>query len=243
MNRKLKIGLYVFVILIICIVAFGIYYVNDYYHAEDSVSKYLNGTGNVSVIHTGNGLFLNGSGENDALIFYPGAKVEYTAYLPLLMSLSERGVDCFVVEMPFNLAFLGENSADEIIGNGSFNYSHWFIGGHSLGGVVASSYAHNHFGVVDGLILLAAYPSSDVSNLSVLSIYGSKDNVLSMENYAKAKVYLPDNFTEFVISGGNHGQFGDYGIQSGDGVASISKDDQISLTVGEILSFISGFSV
>ncbi len=238
MNKKLKIALYIILILLIVLIAFGIYYVNDYYHADSNALKYLNGTENVSVTHTNNGLFLNGTGEDKALIFYPGAKVEYTSYLPLLISLSNNGVDCFIVEMPFNLAFLGENSADVIINNNSYNYSHWYISGHSLGGVMASSYAHNHNSKIDGLILLAAYPNDNITGMGVLSIYGTNDDVLNRESYENSKIYLPDNFTEFVISGGNHGQFGSYGNQNGDGVASISMNEQVKLTVNEILLFI-----
>ena len=79
MNKKLKIALYIILALIIIIAGFGIWYVNDYYHADDSVDAYLNGTETVSVVETENGLFLDGPGIDTALIFYPGAKVEYTA--------------------------------------------------------------------------------------------------------------------------------------------------------------------
>ena len=238
MNRKLKIALYIILALIIIIAGFGIWYVNDYYHADDSVDAYLNGTETVSVVETENGLFLDGPGIDTALIFYPGAKVEYTAYLPLLMNLSSEGVDCFLVEMPFNLAFLGSDSADAIVNNANYSYEKWYIAGHSLGGVMASSYADNHEDSMDGLILLAAYPADKLDNVSVLSIYGSNDNVLNKGSYDEAKNLMPNNFTEDVINGGNHAQFAFYGNQSGDGVATISSDSQINRTVNDILSFI-----
>jgi hypothetical protein len=38
------------------------------------------------------------------LIFYPGGKVEYSAYVPLMQACSENGILCVLVEMPFNLA-------------------------------------------------------------------------------------------------------------------------------------------
>ena len=83
-----------------------------------------------------------------------------------------------------------------------------------------------------------AYPAEKLDNVSVLSIYGSNDNVLNKDSYDEAKDLMPNNFTEDVINGGNHAQFAFYGNQSGDGVATISSDSQINQTVHDILSFI-----
>ena len=238
MNKKLKTALYIILTIIVIIAGFGLWYVNDYYHADASVNAYLNGTDNVSVEKVGNGLFLDGPGNDSALIFYPGAKIEYTSYLPLFMDLADDGVDCFIVEMPCNLAFLGIDSADSIIANKDYDYDKWYISGHSLGGVMASYYAINHTDNLDGLILLASYPADDLGNMSVLSIYGTNDDTLNMETYEKSKSLMDYNLTEYVINGGNHAQFGSYGIQSGDGNASISAEDQRNQTEKEILEFI-----
>ena len=238
MNKKLKIVLYVILALVIVIAGFCIWYVNDYNHADASVNAYLNGTDSVSVEKIDNGLFLDGPGNESALIFYPGAKIEYTAYLPLFTELANDGVDCFIVEMPFNLAVFGSNSADSIVNNNSFAYDKWYISGHSLGGVVASYYVINHSKDYDGLILLASYPAEDLNNVSVLSIYGSNDKVLNKETYDKSKDLMDYNLTEYVIEGGNHAQFASYGNQPGDGVASISSESQRNQTEKEILEFI-----
>lgn len=238
MNKKLKIALYIILALIIVIAGLSIWYVNDYNHADVSVNAYLNGTENVSVEKIDNGLFLDGPGNESALIFYPGAKIEYTAYLPLFTDLANDGVDCFLVEMPFNLAFFGLDSADSIISDGNFTYDKWYISGHSLGGVVASYYINDHSNDFKGLILLASYPSSDLNNVSVLSIYGSNDKVLDYETYNKSKDLMDYNLTEYVIDGGNHAQFASYGNQSGDGAASISPEDQREQTEKKILEFI-----
>ena len=238
MNKKLKIVLYVILALVIVIAGFCIWYVNDYNHADASVNAYLNGTDSVSVEKIDNGLFLDGPGNESALIFYPGAKIEYTAYLPLFTELANDGGDCFIVEMPFNLAVFGSNSADSIVNNNSFAYDKWYISGHSLGGVVASYYVINHSKDYDGLILLASYPAEDLNNVSVLSIYGSNDKVLNKETYDKSKDLMDYNLTEYVIEGGNHAQFASYGNQPGDGVASISSESQRNQTEKEILEFI-----
>ena len=232
MNRKIKIAI---VIIVALIIAYSIYYFTDYSHAQDEATKYLNGTENVSVVKIDNGLFLNGYGNDTALIFYPGAKVEYSAYLPMFTDLASRGVDCYLVEMPFNFAFFGENEADKIIE--TTNYSHYIMSGHSLGGVVASSYM-NHTGNGDGLILLAGYPTEKITK-PVLSIYGSDDGKLNKKAYNEAKP-LMSNLTEVVIDGGNHAQFAYYGKQSGDSEAGISAQKQQSQTADEMLKFING---
>lgn len=238
MNKKLKMALYIILALIILIAGFSLWYLNDYYHADASVNAYLNGTDNVSVEKIDNGLFLDGPGNDSALIFYPGAKIEYTAYLPLFTELANDGVDCFIVEMPFNLAFFGLDSADSIVSNTNFTYDKWYISGHSLGGVVASYYVTNHSTDYDGLILLASYPAEDLNNVSVLSIYGSNDKVFNKETYDKSKGLMDYNLTEYVINGGNHAQFASYGNQAGDGVATIPSENQRKQTEKEILEFI-----
>ena len=238
MNKKIKMALYIVLALIILIVCLSVWYVNDYSHADASVNTYLNGTSNVSVEKVDNGLFLDGPGNDSALIFYPGAKIEYISYLPLFMELANDGVDCFIVEMPGNLAFLGADSADSIIGGDKYSYDEWYISGHSLGGVAASSYATNHKDKISGLILLASYPVDDMGNMSVLSIYGSNDKTLNKETYDESKSLMDNNLTEYVINGGNHAQFGSYGNQSGDGIATISPENQRDQTEKAILDFI-----
>lgn len=211
---------------------------NDYYHADSSAIELINNPGNVTVKNVSNGLYFDGPGNDTALIFYPGAKVEYVSYAPLLMNLSSQGVDCFLVEMPFNLAILGKDNADEIINNSSYNYSSYYLSGHSLGGSMASDYVAKHENNISGLILLASYPTDKLNNVSVLSIQGSQDKVLNLEKYNDAKKYMPANYREYVIDGGNHAQFGAYNNQNNDGIATINTEKQINITTEQILSFI-----
>jgi hypothetical protein len=234
MNKKIKIAI---VIIVALILAYSAYYLTDYNHAEETATKYLNGTDEVNVSKVNTGLFLDGYGNDTALIFYPGAKVEYSAYLPMLTDLASKGVDCYLVEMPFNIAFFGANKADEIIDTS--NYSHYILAGHSLGGVVASSYMANT-GKGDGLILLAGYPSENITK-PVLSIYGSQDGNLNKKSYDEAKP-LMSNLTEYAIDGGNHAQFAYYGKQTGDNEASITPENQQNQTVNEILKFVNNLS-
>lgn len=223
--------------IVILIFAGGVYYVNDYYHSEAEVQNYLNGTESVQVKEISDGLLLDGEGTDRAMIFYPGAKVEYTAYVPLFMELAEQGMDCFLLKMPANLAILGMNRADTIVEN--YDYEQWFLSGHSLGGAMAASYAAKHMEELSGLVLLAAYSTSSLNDddFSVLSVYGSEDLILNMEKLEEGRNYMPDQYTEVCIEGGNHAGFGSYGIQKGDGEASISSEVQREQTVNAIVAW------
>lgn len=231
MNKKAI--MIIILIVVFGISAYGIYYVNDYYHAGNVAKQYLNGTENVSVTKQDHGLFIDGQGNDTALIFYPGAKIEYTSYLPMLSHLSQRGIDCFLIEMPFNLAFLGTDLAGEVISDS--DYEHYYISGHSLGGAMASEYANRSDRIL-GLILFGAYPSGKIS-IPVLSIYGSNDGILNLETYNESRP-LMDNLTEVIIPGANHVQFGDYGSQPRDGNATISPEKQQNESIDEMVDFI-----
>lgn len=173
------------------------------------------------------------------LIFYPGGKVEYTAYAPLLHSLAEQGVLCVLVRMPCNLAVLNIDAADGI--QEEFpGIENWYIGGHSLGGSMAASYAAEHAEDYKGLILLAAYAAEDIgqSRLKVISVYGDKDGVLDMEKYTDNLKNLPEDMEEHIIEGGCHAQYGSYGTQKGDGIPQISGKEQMEITAGLIIEWI-----
>jgi len=133
--------------------------------------------------------------------------------------------------MPLHLAVLGMNKADRIIDRAA--YEKWYIGGHSLGGAVAANYAASRD--LDGVILLAAYPTKDVDE-AMLLLYGSEDSVVNRAKIEAAGQYGAAE--ERVIAGGNHAGFGNYGEQKGDGVATISTQEQQKETVEAILAWI-----
>ena len=210
-------------------------YTGVYYHAEPEALDALITDDIVEVTETDYGWFFDGPSEDDLLVFLPGGKVEETAYAPLLHLLASGGMDVCLVKVPFRLAVLSPNKAGEVLDQ--YDYEHEFIGGHSLGGAIAASYASKHGDQLSGLILLAAYATKPLDDeLMVLSIYGSEDGVLNMKKVSEGRELAPDNYDEFVIEGGNHAQFGEYGEQKGDGEASISDDKQQRLTAEYILS-------
>jgi dienelactone hydrolase len=59
-----------------------------------------------------------------------------------------------------------------------------------------------------------------------MSISAEYDTVASSDEIMESKKRLPEQTRFEVISGGNHAGFGDYGPQSGDGEAAISKQQQ-----------------
>jgi hypothetical protein len=163
------------------------------------------------------------------LIFYPGGHVDYRAYAPAARQIAAQGYQVVIVPMPLNLAVLGINSAEKVI-DAYPDIEHWVIGGHSLGGAMAANFAKKHPGVVDGLALWAAYPAASddlsTSGLNVVSISGSQDGLATPAKIDASRPLLPADTTWTVIAGGDHGQFGWYGDQSGDNPAAISRADQ-----------------
>lgn len=168
-------------------------------------------------------------------VFYPGAKVDEKAYAPILDELSQAGICCVLVKMPYHMAVLDVDAAETIMPEFA-EVQQWYIGGHSMGGAMAARFAAEHESELSGLILLAAYPTDTLETLPVLSVYGSEDMVLNHEKYEKSML-LVANLTEYVIEGGNHAGFGNYGAQDGDGKAEISDEEQWQETVDYILNF------
>ena len=229
---KFRILVPLFAVFQVIILAFFLW-TADYYRADSDAASAMESDAAVSVEQTGSGWLFDGPSEDTACIFYPGAKVEETAYAPLLRSLAENGMDVYLEKMPCHLAFFGKNRASTILKNSS--YDHYFIGGHSLGGVVAADYASGHTQELDGVILLAAYPAKKLEDgLTELLIYGSEDRVLNRERLEEADVFAPSDFTKYRIEGGNHARFGNYGAQKGDGTAAVSWQEQQAETVNVI---------
>ena len=173
------------------------------------------------------------------IVFYPGGLVDYHAYLPLVTELSKKGIACFIAKMPLNFAFMDMDAAEKFL-NMHPEITKWYLAGHSLGGAMAASYISKHPEDYKGLILLAAYSTHNLSNknLNIISIRGSNDGVIKLNLYEKEKENLPEignGFTEIIIHGGNHAQFGNYGEQKGDNQAEISAKEQQKITATEIL--------
>ncbi|SDA49108.1 Guanyl-specific ribonuclease Sa [Butyrivibrio sp. INlla18] len=238
-----------FIMLVIILAASFKIYTSNYYREDkgivdeiadeykDKVNAYSDENGMVFIPH--------GQEIKAVIVFYPGGKVEYTSYSGFMYELASRGIVCILPRMPENLAFLRVNAVEVITGNrqeetSSVGACDWYLAGHSLGGVAASTYISEHAEDYTGLILCGSYPSDDLSDkeLRLLSIYGSEDHVINMENYENAKSLWPSDSTEFVIYGGIHSYFGSYGIQDGDGEPTITNREQMQKAADIIVEWI-----
>ena len=208
-----------------------------YYQAKD-VDAFLRSDDLVAVSEIKDGWLFDGPGKADALIFYPGAKVEAASYAPLLRKLAEGGVDCFLVKMPLGLAIFGVNKAGGLMK--AYSYERWYLAGHSLGGAMAAQYASKHADDLSGLILLGAYTAKDLTTVSfpVLYLYGTEDRIINRAKLEAGILMSPLGTVTVELEGGNHAQFGLYGAQKGDGTATITPEAQQTMAAEEILRII-----
>ncbi len=218
-----------FILFFIIILIIIIYLNIGQYKADSICSKQF-----TENFYESNGYYTHDNDQKNGIIFYTGAKVEPEAYAYL--SLVED-VNIYIIKSPFNIAFLNQNKASDVIDDNE-DVQQWYVAGHSLGGVVANNYAQNNSNDITGVIYLASYPTGQQnSELEYLSIYGTNDLVVG--DYTNKKNLFLEEETEYVeIAGGNHSQFGCYGLQKGDGDADISEGKQHETVIKSIENFI-----
>lgn len=227
-HKKLIRVLAAVLLLLAILVGVFFWYVSDYYRAEDVAFEVL--AQNDGIVTQDNLTILSPSYQSDtAIIFYPGAKVETEAYLPLLDQIRQTGITCILVDMPFHMAIFDSDAAEDVMTQFP-EIEHWYLAGHSMGGAMASKFAAEHPDEVDGLILMGAYIYGDYPDEDTLTIYGSLNQ--SVEDH----IDYTENIVE--IEGGNHAQFGNYGLQKGDPLAEISAEEQQKQTVEAIEAFL-----
>jgi len=239
MTKRRKALLAFVTVLILVAVVFWVY-ISDFYHASDEAMQAFAGADYVNEKRISENVYAFVPEKPEVgFVFYPGGKVEASAYAPLMRACAQSNILCVLPEMPFNLAVLDMDAAQGIQ-NFFPEVEEWYIGGHSLGGAMAAYYAAENSADYSGLILLASYSGADISasGLDVLSIYGSEDGVLNKEKYEESLANLPEDYIELVIEGGNHARFAMYGEQQGDGEAFISAEEQISISAAAIRSFV-----
>ena len=239
-KRKRTLWIVIPVAVFSLLLSASLIYLESYYRADDDAIAAFRAGRTVEERKLADGETVFDPGDATVgLIFYPGGKVEETAYVPLMRAISSKGVLCVLCRMPFRLAVFDTHAADSVRVSLP-KIERWYIGGHSLGGAVASMEIKAHPGSYEGLILLASYANDDLSDEAVraLSIYGSEDGVLNRGQYEKAKTKLPEDMTEEIIAGGCHAGFGMYGVQRGDGTPFITSGEQIRITADRIAAWI-----
>ncbi len=160
------------------------------------------------------------------LVFIPGAKVDPYAYMYKLSGIVEQtGATVVITKPTLNLAFFDTRPLSTFTADAP-GVNEWFVGGHSLGGVRACQLVDTPDAAADGvtgLVLFGSYCANDLSgtDLRVLSISGSDDGLSTPAKIDAAAHLLPADAVFVEIEGANHASFGDYGVQPGDGTATI----------------------
>ncbi|MFU8947137.1 alpha/beta hydrolase [Mycetocola zhadangensis] len=172
----------------------------------------------LTISDTGHSVILSptsGSSER-GLVFVPGAKVDPYAYLYKLSGIAEQGTTVVITKPTLNLALADLRPLTAFTADAP-GIESWIVGGHSLGGVKACQFATEPD--VDGLLLFGSYCASDLSStgIPVLSFVGENDGLSTPGKIADAAGNLPDGSTVILLPGANHANFGNYGVQPGDG--------------------------
>ncbi len=197
---------------------------------------------------------------NTGLVFLPGGFVDAHAYVSLMEKVATEGINVIIMKFSANLALLELSKPLSVIEKIP-DIDEWYISGHSLGGIAAQSIVSSNPDEFNGLIFLGVYPTESYSisdwNKNVLSIYAENDLLSTVEEIEDNKQFSPpemliDHLDDmdtlqvdspvtiyYLIMGGNHAQFGDYGSQEGDGVATISREDQHDQVSSAIIKFMS----
>lgn len=184
-----------------------------------------------------------GDAQTTGLIYYPGGRVDPRSYAPMARAIAEAGYPVVIVPMPLNLAVFGVDRAADVIAAYP-QVERWAIGGHSLGGSMAASFIRNNPDEIEGLLLVASYPagSDDLSgftNLATHSVSATEDGLATPDEIQASRLMLPAATVWLPIQGGNHAQFGYYGDQPGDGIATISREEQHRQTVESAVQLLS----
>ena len=177
------------------------------------------------------------------LVFHPGARVDSRAYQEILAPLVNAGYLVVILKVPLGIALLDTNQARGAMDRHPETTT-WAVGGHSLGGVSASTFAKSNQDVA-GLLLFASFPAesmTDSGHLSVLSISGSNDGLTTPEKIAESKSLLPAAASFSTVAGGVHAFFGDYGDQPGDGEPGISRQQAQQQIAVESVRFMDGLA-
>lgn len=115
-RRKLLLCVSCILLTLLLLFAACAIYVSDYYPADEGAIEAFSVHVQVEERQLEGGIAYGPSDAEVGFIFYPGGKVDHTAYIPLMRALAARGVLCVLLEMPFRLAVLDINAASGVGG-------------------------------------------------------------------------------------------------------------------------------
>jgi pimeloyl-ACP methyl ester carboxylesterase len=223
--KRIVLGL--LIVLAVLVIGFVIWALNPLQPTADALAA-LESDAKVTVTQGSDYVTFmpTGTTPTKGFVFYPGGHVDYRAYAAPLHRLAEQGYLAILLPVRLNLAFFDVNAADRAIPDFP-QIQDWAVGGHSLGGVAASMYAAKHDNL-DGVVYWASYPADESlknADMAFTSIYGTLD-MGGVETFRSSASLLPADTQFVVIEGGNHSQFGNYGLQPGDNQATITWQEQ-----------------
>ena len=163
--------------------------------------------------------------------YIPGALVNHLAYALLCREIARLSkLPVLLLRVTLRLAPLGKSSIASALKTHATTaqVTSWVLGGHSLGGVAASSLAD--LPSITAIFLHASYPKSSLKKLPVLQVLADHDDIIKAKGIEEAKaLYMPAAAVVHVIAGGNHAGFVLYGPQKfpcADGERTISLAEQ-----------------
>ena len=237
-HRRLLLAIVAAVLLLGAVA--GYLWLNDLADPMPEAEAALRSSEGVTVETDGWLTFSPADPSSTGVIFYPGGRVSAEAYAPPMRAIAEAGHLAVITPMPFGLAVLSPDAANGVI-EAHPEVDQWIIAGHSLGGAMAAQYAASHEDI-DGLALWAAYPPDGTdlseSDVAVTSVFATEDGLATLEDIEASTDQLPADTTFVEVEGGNHAQFGWYGEQDGDGVATISREAQQEQVVAATLALV-----
>lgn len=240
MNKK-KVGMIILKVFLVLVLAV-VFLTQSYVYANSyDASRNLDSLVDESEYRYENKMYIfepevsNGK----ALLFYNGALVDPYSYAYTAKTLADEGYLVILPKFFNNISMINASKGHDIIAE--YDEYEWYVGGHSLGGVSASSLLDGESDIA-GIIYLASYPSAGIDlsdqDIEVLSITASADGVINMENYNEAKDRLPSDTTYEVIEKGNHANFGMYGDQRGDKRGGLTPHEQQDILNEIILNWL-----
>ncbi|WP_144760848.1 alpha/beta hydrolase [Curtobacterium sp. 9128] len=222
MSRPLRWTAWVVAVLLVVVVVFLVW-ANIVMQGTRSAALQVWRDDRVAVRDAGDAVVMTptGTANGVGVVFVPGAKVDPYAYMATFRQVVARGTTVVITKPTLHLAFFDLRPLSTFESHAP-DVRTWAVGGHSLGGVRACQLADDPG--VAGLLLLGSYCANDLSGsgLDVLSVSGSRDGLSTPEKVDAARHELPASATTTEVQGANHADFGAYGPQPGDGVATIS---------------------
>ena len=96
MKKRYIVGISLAAVLLALVIGWGLY-VGDYYSADKTAVTAMAGSERVSVQKMEKMTVFSPENPTAGFLFYPGGKVEYSAYAPLMLALAERDVLCVLI--------------------------------------------------------------------------------------------------------------------------------------------------